>query len=57
MLFGVEVKCHTLDNGQAIIEADSLHDLLEAMARPNMVLDEDQLIAFTQWRASKKPPK
>ena len=30
-LFGVDVKCHVLDNGQRIIEADSLEELFTAI--------------------------
>ena len=36
-VFGVEVKCHCLDDGQRIIEADSMARLLEAMASPSGV--------------------
>ena len=34
ILFGVELKCHVLSNGQRIIEEDSMVDLLEAMEAP-----------------------
>jgi hypothetical protein len=30
-LFGVDVKCHVLSNGQRIIEADSMKEILAAM--------------------------
>lgn len=33
-IFGVDVKCHRLSDGQAIIEADSMAALIEAMKMP-----------------------
>ena len=51
-LFGVDVKCHTLDNGERIIEADSVHDLIEAMEL-GFVPDAEQLAEFARWRSGK----
>ena len=31
-IFGIEIKCHVLDNGQRIIEEGSMEALFEAMA-------------------------
>jgi hypothetical protein len=48
-LFGVEVKCHTLSDGQRIIEADSMHKLLEAMG-DGQVVEHDDLTEFAKWQ-------
>ena len=48
-LFGVDVKCHTLSNGQRIIEADSMHRLLEAMGAGGPVIDAD-MQEFAKWQ-------
>jgi hypothetical protein len=50
-LFGVEVRCHVLDNGQRLIEAESFEELLLAMASeaPGIRLDPDDLGKFTRW--------
>lgn len=51
-LFGVEVKCHTLSNGQRVIEESSVHALLEAMGKPGAEhrLDDEQAEAFARWQ-------
>ena len=51
-LFGVDVKCHTLDDGQRIIEADSLEALLDAVAQPDICFEGD-LAEFQRWRSAK----
>lgn len=48
-VFGVEVKCHVLDNGQRIIEAGSLEQLLDAMAYSDVLAPGD-LRDFAQWQ-------
>lgn len=55
-LFGVEVKCHTLSDGQRIIESDSVNQLLLGMhdeMPPPDSEQERQLLAFQRWRAGK----
>lgn len=47
-IFGVEVKCHTLSDGQRIIEADSMHKLLEAMGDGPVV--QHDLEEFAKWQ-------
>jgi hypothetical protein len=49
-LFGVEVKCHVLSDGQRIIEADSMENLMEAMGIPGATLDHAEIEKFTKWR-------
>ncbi len=43
-LFGVELVCHVLDDGQRIIEQESVAALFEAMGRPHSSLPEDDEI-------------
>jgi hypothetical protein len=50
-VFGVEMKCHVLDNGQRIIEADSLQNFFEALEGSSN-FDEGDLMAFHRWRMS-----
>ena len=50
VVFGVELKCHVLDNGQRIIEAESVAAFLEALASPDKP-DIGDMDGFTRWRA------
>lgn len=49
-LFGVDVKCHTLSNGQRIIEADSMAQLLDAMGSQDTPRETDDAKLFAAWR-------
>ncbi len=50
-ILGVEVKCHILSDGQRIIEADSMHSLLEAMASSEPTeIDPNAMQGFLKWR-------
>mgnify|MGYP001616957005 CR=1 FL=1 len=55
-LLGVEIKCHTLSDGQRIVEAESVDAFVRAL-RDSGVLDDPQdhpdLEAFARWRAGK----
>jgi hypothetical protein len=48
-VFGVTVKCHTLSNGQRIIEAESFHNLIEAMGAPGETIEGD-MKEFAKWQ-------
>jgi hypothetical protein len=54
-LLGVELKCHTLSNGQRIIEAESMHTLLKMLGdETGHSLEEwppepEQAEAFARW--------
>jgi len=49
-VFGVDVKCHVLSNGQRIIEAGSMNQLLEAMHEPqNQEGDQSAIYALNAW--------
>lgn len=48
-IFGVELKCHVLDNGERVIEAEGMHKMLEAMG-DNVPVDPEQLAGFARWR-------
>ena len=49
-LWGVEIKCHNLDDGTRIIEEDSLNALFEGM-RTKLSKDdmEDGFESFARW--------
>lgn len=47
-VFGVEVKCHLLDTGECIIEAQSVHGLMQAMAAK--VDDPGEIDEFARWQ-------
>lgn len=53
-IFGVEVLCHVLSDGQRIIEAESMERLLAAMADPGNTYDRDEaereIEAFARWQ-------
>ena len=48
-LFGVEVRCHELDDGRRIIDADSLANVIEGMARGEALVMAE-MEKFTTWR-------
>ena len=57
-LFGVELQCHVLDDGQRVIEADSMAALLNAMAQPDITIGADEAIdEFTRWFHGQEIPK
>ena len=45
-MFGYEIRCHVLSNGQRVIEADSAQALLEGMGTPDF---EGDVEAFARW--------
>lgn len=48
-LFGVDVRCHRLDDGRAIIETESMNELLMAMASGNF--EPGDVEAFARFQA------
>lgn len=51
-LFGVEVKCYTLDGGERIIDHESMYRLLDAMERGTINAEDNMDVeAFARWRA------
>jgi hypothetical protein len=51
-LFGVTINCHVLEDGQRIIEAESVERLFSAMTSPETTAsdsDEKALEAFSRW--------
>jgi hypothetical protein len=49
VVFGVELKCHTLADGRKIIETDSFHQLLAAMKSSGIDCGDEGLQAFGRW--------
>lgn len=52
-LFGVDVRCHRLSNGQNIIEEDSMAALLHAMQTGT--LDAGEIEPFARFQAGDVP--
>jgi hypothetical protein len=50
MLGGVEMRCHVLDNGQRVIESESVGALFEAMARPDFSFAGGEVDALARWQ-------
>ncbi len=48
-VFGVELKCHVLDNGQRVIEADSMADFLNGVADADVPAEDPNLDEFVRW--------
>ena len=49
-LFGVELKCHVLSDGNRIVEADSLTNLFKAMGDPGEAdIDKTELGKLGEW--------
>ena len=56
-MFGVDVRCHVLDNGQRIIETESMEALFEAMATADVdTVDIGDIEAFARWKAQRRMP-
>lgn len=51
-LLGVEIKCHTLSNGERIIEAESIEKLISALFKQEPEIQEglDDSEAFGRWK-------
>ncbi len=49
----LEMKCHVLDNGQHIIEAESMNNFINGLFGDKPPT-EAQIIDFAQWQANKK---
>lgn len=50
MLHGVELKCHVLNTGERVIEAESMEALFSALDQPGAQLDPAELEVFARWR-------
>ena len=49
-VLGVDVKCHVLDNGQRIIDSESIVELFDAHGAPRKI-GEDMQLAMTDLAA------
>ena len=52
-IFGVEVKCYVLDDGQRIVDAESMAALIEAMDAP-LVEELGDIEEFAVWQGGAK---
>ena len=48
-IFGVDVKCHILSDGQRIVEVDSMEELFANMNSENP--DPGQLADYIEWHS------
>ena len=48
-LFGFDMKCHILDDGLRIIEAESVEDMIISMSK-NVSLETDEFALFYEWQ-------
>lgn len=48
-LFGVNIRCHVLADGNRIIDAESLFELFEAMNNPAVKMNQFELESFARW--------
>lgn len=49
-LFGLKVKCYTLDDGRRMVDQDDLNRLLEALADGKANADDSDFVAFERWQ-------
>lgn len=49
-LFGVRMRCYILDNGQRVIHADDLDELMAVVGAGTTVTDEDEMARFLAWQ-------
>jgi len=55
-LYGVALRCYTLDDGRRVVDADDLHRLFIARAaEPERPYPPGDVIAFTAWHAGRAP--
>jgi hypothetical protein len=56
-LWGVELKCHVLSDGQRVIELSSMHKLLAAMVDGTVEpSDDEELDKVARWVKAKGLP-
>ena len=48
-VFGVELKCHVLDNGQRVIERDSVAAFMNGLADMVDPADDPNIEDFMRW--------
>lgn len=48
-VFGVDLKCHVLSNGQHIIEEASIRELIAAMEASGEPTDEIDITELAKW--------
>ena len=51
-IYGIELKCHVLSDGQRIIEGEGLEKLFEAMSAGGwgQILDHEEINKFAKWQ-------
>ena len=49
-LWGIELRCYVLDDGQRIINADDFQKFVDAVADGTPMADDADLMAFARWQ-------
>jgi hypothetical protein len=49
-VWGIEMRCHVLNDGTRIIEKESFDKFMDAMADGMPAADDDELMAFLRWQ-------
>ena len=47
---GIVLRCHVLEDGQRIIEAEDVEKLFEAMGNKNFKINDGDMKAFAKWQ-------
>jgi hypothetical protein len=49
-IWGIELKCHVLDDGQRVIDVDDFHKFIDALEGGMPMQDDADLMAFARWQ-------
>jgi hypothetical protein len=49
-IWGIDLHCHVLDDGQRVIDVDDFHKFINAMADGVPMADDPDLMAFLKWQ-------
>lgn len=46
----LDMKCHVLEDGTRIVEADSVHEFMRRMEDGTLIVGPDDAKAFAEWQ-------
>ena len=49
-IWNIDLRCHVLSDGRRIIEQESFHKFMDALADGMPVADDTDLMAFFRWQ-------
>lgn len=56
-LFGVDVRCSVLDNGQRVVHSEDVHRMFIAMADESRDYGPGDIEAFSRWQRGEEIPR